>query len=104
MRLCTPYFFCSVILCMYFPNQCAAHESTPMKLEELYEKQTVSVEEDGHDISFGYRLLRPRSAGSQKKFPLVLFFHGAGERGSDNLRLPISKLKYLDPVRGRSQK
>ncbi|MBT4158375.1 MAG: phospholipase, partial [Planctomycetaceae bacterium] len=51
-----------------------------MKLENLYEEQTVSVEEDGHDISFGYRLLRPEPADSEKKFPLVLFFHGAGER------------------------
>ena len=91
MRLCTPYFFCGLILCVYLSNQCAAEEPTPMKLEKLYEEQTVSIEEDGHDVSFRYRLFRPESADSQKKFPLVLFFHGAGERGSDNL----NQLKYF---------
>lgn len=31
-----------------------------------------------------YRLLKPRHYDSQKKYPLVLFLHGAGERGTDN--------------------
>ncbi len=52
MRLCTPYFFCGLILCVYLSNQCAAEEPTPMKLEKLYEEQTVSIEEDGHDVTF----------------------------------------------------
>ena len=31
-----------------------------------------------------YRLLKPQSLDSGRKYPLVLFLHGAGERGSDN--------------------
>ncbi|MCU0387546.1 MAG: alpha/beta hydrolase-fold protein [Chitinophagaceae bacterium] len=31
-----------------------------------------------------YRLLLPADYDSSKKYPLVLFLHGAGERGSDN--------------------
>jgi predicted peptidase len=31
-----------------------------------------------------YRILLPNDVSSQKAFPLVLFFHGAGERGADN--------------------
>lgn len=31
-----------------------------------------------------YRLLVPANYDATKKYPLVLFFHGAGERGSDN--------------------
>src|ERR1043166_8441014 len=31
-----------------------------------------------------YRLLRPAQDGATGKYPLVLFFHGAGERGIDN--------------------
>lgn len=31
-----------------------------------------------------YRLLRPQNSDSTKKYPLVLFLHGAGERGKDN--------------------
>ena len=33
-----------------------------------------------------YRLYVPESYDSSKRYPLVLFLHGAGERGSDNLR------------------
>ncbi|HAO66785.1 MAG TPA: phospholipase, partial [Verrucomicrobiales bacterium] len=55
-----------------------------MKPENLYEEHTVSVPEDGEDVSFRYRLLRPEASDSQKKFPLVVFFHGAGERGANN--------------------
>ena len=31
-----------------------------------------------------YRLLRPENLQAKTKFPLVVFLHGAGERGSDN--------------------
>ena len=34
--------------------------------------------------SLNYRLLRPETEKSGKKYPLVLFLHGAGERGNDN--------------------
>lgn len=33
-----------------------------------------------------YRLLAPRNYDPQQKYPLVLLFHGAGERGTDNQR------------------
>lgn len=33
-----------------------------------------------------YRLLAPAAGDSAKKHPLVLFLHGAGERGTDNAR------------------
>ncbi len=32
-----------------------------------------------------YRLMKPKDYNPQKKYPLVLFFHGAGERGDDNI-------------------
>ena len=31
-----------------------------------------------------YRILYPKNYDAQKKYPLVLFLHGAGERGDDN--------------------
>jgi predicted peptidase len=31
-----------------------------------------------------YRLLVPKDYPASKKYPLVIFFHGAGERGNDN--------------------
>lgn len=41
--------------------------------------------------NFRYRLLRPLDLAKDEKTPLLIFLHGAGERGDDNL----SQLKYL---------
>ena len=34
--------------------------------------------------SLPYRLLLPKNFDNDKKYPLIIFLHGAGERGSDN--------------------
>lgn len=47
-----------------------------------YEAHTFKTE---HGL-LPYRLLRPEGYVPGKKYPLVLFLHGAGERGSDNTR------------------
>jgi predicted peptidase len=39
----------------------------------------------GND-SMPYRILLPRDYDSSKKYPLVLFLHGKGERGNDNMK------------------
>jgi len=41
------------------------------------------VFEDG-DQKLPYRLLKPLKVEDGKKYPLVIFLHGAGERGADN--------------------
>ncbi len=41
-----------------------------------------SVEVDG--VEYPYRLMPPADLEKGKEYPLVLFFHGSGERGSDN--------------------
>lgn len=85
----------------------AAAPETSIDVARLYEERSIRVVEDGATIGFRYRLLRPERLGggtaSSARHPLVLFLHGAGERGSDNLK----QLKYLptwlaEPaVRGR---
>ena len=40
------------------------------------------VQIEGRD--YGYRLLPPRQLVEGERYPLVLFLHGAGERGDDN--------------------
>ena len=35
-------------------------------------------------VSLPYRLMEPEALASGKKYPLVVFLHGAGERGTDN--------------------
>jgi predicted peptidase len=39
--------------------------------------------EDG-DHKLSYRLLKPKPFDATQKYPLVIFLHGAGERGNDN--------------------
>lgn len=48
---------------------------------QLLEKRTFKGADGG---ALPYRLLRPDAYDPQKKYPLVLFLHGAGERGDDN--------------------
>jgi predicted peptidase len=42
------------------------------------------VYKNGDNQSLPYRLLKPKDYDPHKKYPLVLFLHGAGERGADN--------------------
>lgn len=45
-----------------------------------YDKGSYIHEED----SIQYRILFPENFNSSKKYPIVFFLHGSGERGSDN--------------------
>ena len=47
----------------------------------------------GH-ASISYRLMSPQSTDAKSRDPLIVFLHGAGERGSDNL----AQLRYLPEV------
>jgi hypothetical protein len=50
--------------------------------KEVFEPLVFKTD-DGRNLN--YRLMKPKNYDSQKKYPLVLFFHGAGERGDDNV-------------------
>ena len=54
-------------------------------------ERSVTVPEAGTPVEFRYRLLRPDTVEPGTRYPLILFLHGAGERGSDNFR----QLKFL---------
>lgn len=47
---------------------------------DRFEARTI----DDGGYKLGYRLLKPKNYDAQKKYPLVIFLHGAGERGDDN--------------------
>ncbi|HMJ70128.1 MAG TPA: prolyl oligopeptidase family serine peptidase [Cyclobacteriaceae bacterium] len=45
-----------------------------------------------------YRLLLPENFDKSKKYPLVLFLHGAGERGNDNEKqLVLGMPRFVEP-------
>jgi predicted peptidase len=50
---------------------------------DRFEPRTFSGA-DGNKLN--YRLLKPKDYDPNRKYPLVLFLHGAGERGDDNQR------------------
>ena len=56
-----------------------------------YEARTFTAADGG---TLGYRLLAPKTVEAGKKYPLVLFLHGAGERGTDN----AAQLKHGAPL------
>ena len=68
----------------------------PVLAQETYQKESfVSAQGD----TLPYRLLRPQEMKPGKKYPLVLFLHGAGERGRDNERqLFHGGQMFLNPV------
>jgi predicted peptidase len=54
---------------------------------------------DSSGDTLNYRLLKPASYDSTKSYPLVLFLHGAGERGSDNYsQLKWAAAHFADPT------
>lgn len=61
----------------------------PIRAED-YEARTFTA--DGKSLP--YRLLKPQDYDASKKYPLVLFLHGAGERGDDN----SAQLKHGAPA------
>jgi predicted peptidase len=59
---------------------------------KLYQPENLtSTSPEGESLKLPYRLLKPAHIESGKVYPLVLFLHGAGERGTDNEK----QLKYL---------
>nr|WP_136252838.1 dienelactone hydrolase family protein [Ningiella ruwaisensis] len=50
-----------------------------------YEKHQFTDTRFNTKASLPYRILYPANFDASKKYPVVLFLHGAGERGSDNV-------------------
>src|SRR5690242_15163695 len=61
----------------------------------LFEKRTfITAKGD----TLPYRILFPEGYDKSKKYPLVLFLHGGGERGRDNEKQLVHGVKlFLDP-------
>lgn len=69
----------------------------PADISRLFEARTYR---SAHGGTLPYRLMKPANFDAAKKYPLVLFLHGAGERGTDNRKQLLVGLNYFaDPKR-----
>src|SRR5687768_6622770 len=65
-----------VLTLLFFSHAMKAQDKAP----SLFDKLLFINKND----TLPYRLLKPVSPGSKEVYPLVIFLHGAGERGKDN--------------------
>lgn len=56
----------------------------PESVVAQFEERTFDVPKSDPPRTLRYRLLPPAKVEPGKKYPIVLFLHGAGERGDDN--------------------
>lgn len=64
-----------VLLLLFFISKMSIAQITDFKAESF-------KDDKGNELL--YRILKPAEYDSSNSYPLVLFLHGAGERGSDN--------------------
>jgi predicted peptidase len=81
-----------LLVIMTSVNPIAAQETPPAVAADdpvlkVFEPRQFS---DSSGVVLNYRLMKPIDFDSEKRYPLVVFLHGAGERGSDN----TSQLKH----------
>jgi predicted peptidase len=76
-----------VLLCSLAPLLGGITLSTaPTFAADAAERFEKHVHEDAAGARLPYRLLKPKEIEEGQKYPLVVFLHGAGERGDDNTR------------------
>ena len=78
------------ICLVLFLGGLAARSLLADELADRFEKRPFK-NADGQTLL--YRLLKPAQVEAGKKYPLVLFLHGAGERGNDNTKPLIHGVK-----------
>ena len=80
---------------LFFFLSCCSFATYSQEVSMFSKKEFISPE--GKKLP--YRILFPGDYNKNKKYPVVLFLHGSGERGSDNEKQLVhgSEL-FLDPV------
>lgn len=72
---------------IFFSNLIEAQSNENEKMLSLFEPREYR---DDAGNALNYRLMKPLDYNPNKKYPLVIFLHGAGERGNDN----VAQLKH----------
>lgn len=101
MRLMTlPLLAClAAVACLALPNAARAGAGDPPKPGE--QKAGKLKKQIVREVTLDYLLFLPQDYGKEadKKWPLMIFLHGAGERGSD-----VNKVKAHGPPKIVEQK
>ena len=63
------------------PLQTFSHSGNPIDMTKLFNEGRFT---GSNGVTLPYRLFLPAYYSIEKKYPLILFMHGAGERGTDN--------------------
>lgn len=71
----------------------SAFAAKSLQADELSDKFAKTQFKNADGNSLLYRFLKPAKIEAGKKYPLVLFLHGAGERGGDNDKQLIHGVK-----------
>ena len=75
------------ILVLFSVNLCGFSGEISQHNHAFYTDHTKAlIYTNAAGESMGYRLFLPAGYDAGKKYPLVLVFHGAGQRGDDNSR------------------
>lgn len=85
-------------LCTVAPSFAVAADD-PKDWRDLLEKRTFK----GKKESLPYRLMKPADYDEKKKYPLVIFLHGAGERGNDNTKQLVHGVKDFAAAEARKK-
>src|SRR4051794_17807564 len=73
---------CAVALALLMPLSLPAHDpGNDAATTAKFEARTHTSADGG---SLAYRFIKPTELRQDAKYPLLVFLHGAGERGTDN--------------------
>jgi predicted peptidase len=92
LLLCT--LMLSMFFCSAFALSASAEESVAILSYDQVEKRfnasknsVTAVFKSSEGTSLPYRMYVPKDYDPNKSYPVVLYFHGAGERGNDNTHI-----------------
>ena len=73
------------LLCLVIPMNVSAYDIN----------ESPKLTYTNSDTTLPYRLILPEDYSASKQYPLIVFFHGAGERGNDNELQFVHCVQYI---------
>ncbi|MBQ8911630.1 MAG: hypothetical protein IJY89_03580 [Clostridia bacterium] len=81
-------------LCPFFATASSAEDDVTVLSYSMVERffnasenSVTAVFKSSKGVSLPYRMYVPKDYDASKSYPVVLYFHGAGERGNDNTHI-----------------